>query len=202
MPGTTRDFIEESMIVNGIPVRLVDTAGLRSTEDAIEAEGIERAYDIRSRADIHLFVIDASKPMGEQDQEELSSLNPDKTLVLLNKRDLGTAVTEVSGFRSQAISLTHDEDRTALRAAIGEMLESSSDAEAHAVISERHRTLLTGARDHVSEALSLIEQSGEEAAAPAALSCRLALDGLGTATGRMYHDELLTNVFSRFCVGK
>ena len=90
IPGTTRDTIEEGLILDGFPVRMVDTAGLRETDCVVEKEGVRRTVMQMERADLHLHMLDASRPMDEQDRAQVESLDADRCIIVLNKVDLGT----------------------------------------------------------------------------------------------------------------
>jgi tRNA modification GTPase len=203
LPGTTRDILEETFVLDGIPLRILDTAGLRETECLIEQEGIRRARAHSAAADIALYLIDSSQPVSAEDTEHLARLNPERTVVVLNKADrkitnnrypLSTIqMVETSLITGAGI----DEVKTAISAKLGGI----SHAPAHAVISERHRNLLETARVELIQAREKVAD-GELGAAPAAEHLRAALEALGQVTGRVYHNELLNNIFSRFCIGK
>lgn len=205
-PGTTRDTIEEGLIIDGIPTRLVDTAGLRDAECEVEREGIRRTRVQIGKADIQLYMIDASQPLEPDDREHLRTLKADRSAIVLNKTDLGEVVrpADLPGFKAVPASLVKGMGLESVRAAMVQILESGLDLSAppHAVISERHRQLLQESGEHIDHALALLEQGAPENTVLAAEQVRAALEVIGTATGRVYQDELLSNIFSRFCVGK
>ena len=206
IPGTTRDTIEEGLVLDGFPVRMVDTAGLRETDCVVEKEGVRRAVMQMERADLHLHMLDASRPMDEQDQVQVDSLDPRRCIIVLNKVDLGTKVKgDVLGGRTTVSSSLVRGDgvpdiRRAMAEAIGRLAHAA--AAPHAVISERHRRLLVDALEEVDAAIEQLEPAKEDQAALAASRLRAALESLGMVTGRVYHTELLNSVFNRFCVGK
>ncbi|MFA5689294.1 MAG: tRNA uridine-5-carboxymethylaminomethyl(34) synthesis GTPase MnmE [Kiritimatiellales bacterium] len=202
IPGTTRDVIEEAFILNGIPLRILDTAGLRETGCLIEQEGIRRARVHSGSADITLYLIDLSQPFAGEDQSYLETLNPARTVVVLNKSDKKKSGFRfpMSDFKTVETSLIHGTGKKVLDV-IAEKLGGITNAPAHAVISERHRNLLINARTELELAREQIS-AGEESAVPAAEHLRAALESLGQITGRIYHNELLDNIFSRFCIGK
>ncbi|MDD3276728.1 MAG: tRNA uridine-5-carboxymethylaminomethyl(34) synthesis GTPase MnmE [Kiritimatiellales bacterium] len=204
--GTTRDIIEESFVLDGVPLRILDTAGLRETECLIEQEGIRRARAHSVSADIALYLIDSSQPVSAEDQEHLLKLDPKRTVVVLNKADSRHPNFQfpISNFQSLESSLISGAGVADLKAAIAAKLEAgvNLNAPAHAVISERHRNLLELAKVELISARGQVSEGGEEAAAQAADHLRAALEALGQVTGRVYHNELLDNVFSRFCIGK
>ncbi len=199
--GTTRDSIEEGFVLDGIPLRIIDTAGLRQTDCEIEAEGVRRAEAHGEEAHLSLYLIDASQPLHEEDRVRLEKLDPAKSVVVLNKVDLGNRVPEVGGVET---SLVSGEGVEELKKVLGEKLEKGANlhAPAHAVISERHRHLLLLAHEEARQARAFLNKNIEENAVFAAEHLRSALEYLGQVTGRVYHEELLDNVFSRFCIGK
>ncbi|NQU41554.1 MAG: tRNA uridine-5-carboxymethylaminomethyl(34) synthesis GTPase MnmE [Lentisphaerae bacterium] len=202
LPGTTRDTIEESLIIGGIPIRLTDTAGLRDSSCIVEQEGVTRATDSILQADLVLYLFDASLPVTAIDRSNLGALNPQKTLLIQNKSDLldSPPTSPDPAFETllcSAIEATGiDHIRQSLLARLGHV-----DTAPHAVISERHRALLVQAHRLIAEARQIAAQD-ESFLVPAADALRSALEQLGTITGRTYTDELLDAIFSRFCIGK
>lgn len=204
-PGTTRDFIEEQMVINGYPVRIVDTAGLRQTECEVEGEGVRRARDYVRKADVLIYVLDASREVAEEDRVCLQEKAPSKTLVVINKSDLEHCES-IRSFMTVcpaiSCSLLTGNGLEAIRQAIaGKISSSHAIPQNHAVISERHRRVVVLSRKDIMEAVILLERKQSEVTL-AASHIRSALELLGEVTGRVYHDELLTNIFSRFCIGK
>ncbi len=202
--GTTRDIIEEGLVLDGIPLRILDTAGLREAECEIEREGIRRAREHSAAADIALYLIDSSQPVSLEDAEHLQKLDPARTVVVLNKTDLKNETFDFRLLTFDLIetSLLSGVGLAELRAAISEKLGGISNTPAHAVISERHRDLLIAAREELAAACEKLSGKEDETIAFASEHLRSALEHLGQVTGRTYHDELLDNIFSRFCIGK
>ena len=202
--GTTRDVIEEGFVLDGIPLRILDTAGLREAECEIEREGIRRAREHSAAADIALYLIDSSQPVSPEDAEHLQKLEPSRTIVVLNKTDLKNETFDFRLLTFDLIetSLLSGVGLAELRAAISEKLGGISNTPAHAVISERHRDLLIAAREELAAACEKLSGKEDETIAFASEHLRSALEHLGQVTGRTYHDELLDNIFSRFCIGK
>ena len=205
IPGTTRDTIEERLVLDGIPLRLVDTAGLRETECEVEQEGVRRARAQLQKADLHLHVVDASKTLDDDDRNHLAALKSEKCVVVLNKSDLGRVMLpgHISGMTVVSASLITGTGLDDIRRQITKKLTAGINlsVQPRASISERHRRLLVDAQDEIHEALGLInQQSGDIVLAADRL--RDALEHLGLVTGKVYHDELLASIFSRFCIGK
>jgi tRNA modification GTPase len=206
-PGTTRDTIEESIIIDGIPVRLIDTAGLRATGCEIEQEGIMRSENEIQRADIHLLVLDSSQDLDASLRQRIDrDFNPKRTLVILNKTDLPRRIhcTDFPRHECLETCLLDDVSIDDIRQRVRSRIESDIDFSAppHAVISERHRELLVDASSDLTQAATLLQDDPEGNMVPAATHLRAALEALGTVTGRVYGDELLDSIFSRFCIGK
>jgi len=201
MAGTTRDTIEAGFVLDGIPLRIIDTAGLRETDCEMEAEGVRRAEAHGKEAHLAVYLIDASQPLHEEDRVRLEKLDPEKSVVVLNKVDQGVQIEGVDGVPA---SLLLDEGITELKTAMADALEKGVDLHAppHAVISERHRHLLIEAHKEAKQARAYLNKNVEENAVLAAEHLRSALESLGQVTGREYHEELLDNIFSRFCIGK
>ncbi len=199
--GTTRDTLEEGYVLDGIPLRITDTAGLRETDCEIEAEGVRRAEAHSKEAHLAVYLIDASQPLHEEDRARLEKLDPTKSVVVLNKVDQGKAILDVQGIEASLVNGVGVEE---LKRAMADALEQGADLHAppHAVISERHRNLLIRSHKEARQAREFLNKDVEENAVLAVAHLRAALEFLGEVTGREYHEDLLDNIFSRFCIGK
>ena len=204
VPGTTRDILEEQLVLDGIPLRIVDTAGLRDADCDIEKEGIRRAHKKIEYADINIWVVDGSKSLSIEEESYLSKIDANRCIVAINKNDLGCELTKsnFNGLTSISCGIDNHAGLVSLQEAIIEKLGVTSSTVAHASISERHRILITDVLKELEEALSMLSSNGEDLSAMAAGSVRVALEILGEITGRSYHSDLLENIFGRFCVGK
>jgi tRNA modification GTPase len=204
--GTTRDTIEEGFVLDGIPLRIIDTAGLRETDCEIEAEGIRRAEAHSEEAHLSIYLIDASQPLDDEDRVRLEKLDPERSVVVLNKVDRGNRMSDSELPLPDPVyaSLISGQGVSELKKAMAEALEKGADLQTppHAVISERHRQLLVQSHREARQAREYLNENVEENAVLAAEHLRSALEFLGQVTGRMYHEELLDNIFSRFCIGK
>lgn len=212
-PGTTRDTIEETFSLDGIPVRLVDTAGLRDATCEIEQIGIERTKAVLTRADAVLVVIDSSEPPCDEDARMIVNLPPERTIVVLNKQDLaGQPPTTRNKYTSQTLPTAEVSARTGyglqhLRRLLGEILATDPSAAGggraeHATVSERHRCALNAAGDALHRAAQQLNLGNGPGLILAARDLRDAAESIGLITGRTYTDDLLDLIFSRFCVGK
>lgn len=197
--GTTRDTIEEVINLNGIPLRLVDTAGVREASDRIEAEGIQRTVRQIEAADLLLEVADASQP---RPSEAVLSATAAKHLLVLNKIDLGEHSTW-RGANAIRLSCNQDIGFQELSDAIRDALHFSDvDWGEHAVaINARHQASLQLARTGLLAALVLLEDTASDPEL-AAIDLREALDALGEIPGRVDTEDLLGVIFSSFCIGK
>lgn len=203
-PGTTRDTLEESIIIAGHAVRLVDTAGIRESDCSIEREGVRRSQRELDDADAVIYVMDASQPLCSADRDHLAKLDKRRTILVLNKSDLGQRLVSADfpGFLSQSCSLSTDSSAAAVRVAIKSCLLQITGPEHSTSISERHRQLLQYAVNDVSEVRQLVLARADFELAICACCLRGALEHLGLMTGRTYTDELLDSIFTRFCIGK
>lgn len=204
--GTTRDTLEESLVLAGYPVRLVDAAGVRNTDDPIELEGVRRAQEKALSADLVLLVVDGSKPLDSEDFVAYELCSPEKSLLVVNKSDQaqGCDLTRLDNFRSHVpVSAKHGFGLENLRDAIVDHLNSESGAgadEGVVVTERRHRdALLQG----IASLDNLVGSAREHAPLEClAMDLREALAALGLITGETTPDEILDQIFSRFCIGK
>jgi len=203
IPGTTRDVIEELLVIDGIPIRLVDTAGLRSSECTLEQEGVRRAKNQIEKADINLHIIDSSKALDDDDYKNIASLDPKKTIIVFNKIDLGFKV--ISTFKNhETIQAQVSANKGVVNIKLGIMRKLNvSKYNVHRfAISERHKQLLAASRSDLVEAIEMLKSSDESLVVIAASKIKSALDNIAQAIGRKYNQELLNSIFTRFCIGK
>lgn len=208
IPGTTRDTIEEAVSIRNIPVYLIDTAGIRETEDLVEMIGIERTKEAFNSADLVVFIADASQPLTDEDRDILERLKDRRHMVLLNKTDLGNAVTPtVLGDRSPngdviETCLIKGEGIDKIEDKIEELVYGGQLAQKDSVMvsNVRHEELLRKAGQSISDAAVITEMG--EALDIIEIDIREAYDYLGEIIGETVSDEVLDEVFSRFCLGK
>ncbi len=206
--GTTRDVIEEYVNVRGVPLKLVDTAGIRETSDKVEKIGVERSKKAIEQADLVMLVLNQSEPLTAEDQQLIKLTENKKRIVLLNKVDLPskidfTQLTEKIGKDELlSVSVLKNEGIDKLEEKIAKLffggIENSQTT--IMVTNARHIGLLNQAKDSLDAVLS-----GIEANMPVDLiqiDMTNCWDLLGEITGDSYQDELLTQLFSQFCLGK
>lgn len=198
--GTTRDWLEGAIDIDGIPVRLFDTAGTRNTGDPLELEGMRRTEVVLRSADLVVYLVDAAVGLSPADHEAIGTHGEDRTLRVWNKIDLPSALSCPKEFLP--LSAVTGEGIDHLERAIGErILRGAGSAEGEPLIdSERQRELL-------ARALSSLERfrADREAGVPLdllAVELREALDSLGEITGEVATAEVLERMFASFCVGK
>lgn len=206
-PGTTRDAIELPVEIDGLPVTLIDTAGLRETEDEIEREGVSRARELAAGADLRIFLIAPDAPAPD----DVYDLFETQDLILANKADLGaTPVSRETPTPPHALSLASPEGAAQAAALLkARILAGGADPAAALATRARHREALTSAAEALArfDALAAASEADDAAgliAYPelAAEELRAALAALGEVTGRVGVEALLDIVFSEFCLGK
>lgn len=211
VPGTTRDVLEETLNIRGVPVRLLDTAGLRDTPDLAEQEGVRRSRAAMEEADLLLIVLDGSRPLTPEDRLLLSADHDQKAVIVVNKADLPA---QISHSECQSLRESAPADATVwISAKTGMGLDDLRDAIRHVVL--RHdfepgeTATVTRLRHHTGllkaiEALNRVLESlmGRLPGEFVALDLRGALDALGEITGAITTDDVLDCVFSEFCIGK
>lgn len=204
--GTTRDFIEETVTLSDVRFRFIDTAGLRHTDDTVEALGIERARERIRRAQIVLLLIaePLSKEAVEEQIQSLAVTDDQQLIVLLNKRDLWdtTPLEEYLQSRYPVVSISarSGEGLDSLKALLVSTIGYGSDDDALVVSNIRHYEALVQASDSLQRAISAVH-SGISADLVSE-EVRQVLHHLGTITGEITTDEVLGSIFSKFCIGK
>jgi tRNA modification GTPase len=205
IPGTTRDTVEESLLLKGMPLRLIDTAGIRQTVDPVEVQGVQRAQAKVAGVDLVLLVVDGSLQPDEDDLKALQACDPERTLLVLNKQDLGSCSLPEDFAALPAISICARNAE-----GVDRLLDGVVNFFSHNAGSECRETILLSDRRH-REALLLARSSlerfkftviDEQPSEFGALELREALQSLGEITGETAPEEILEKIFTRFCIGK
>lgn len=203
--GTTRDIIEEQLSIRGVPIRLWDTAGIRSAADEAERIGIERAIAALKTAQVAILLLDASLPLPSDMGELLGNTRPDNRVIALNKSDLLVNEAAQAPAAMELSELLPDETPVFISCKTHEGLERLKeriaalirpDGESAIVTNERHIARLETALGCVNRALAAPD------AELASIDIRSALTALGEITGRTVDDSVIERIFERFCVGK
>ncbi|MBI2935084.1 MAG: tRNA uridine-5-carboxymethylaminomethyl(34) synthesis GTPase MnmE [Chloroflexi bacterium] len=203
IPGTTRDTLEETLNIEGVPFILVDTAGITRTDDPVESLGIERSRKAIEKADLVLIVVDISVPLAGEDHQILGMLDGKEVIVVANKSDLlCRADLSAAAWTVVPTSAVTGAGIAALKAAMvssalgGKVVVS----DALLVSNPRHRDALERACRRLSQALEGLRQTLPDDLVSVDLTG--ALDALGEITGETVQEDLLNTIFSQFCVGK
>ena len=205
--GTTRDILEETIILHGISLCMIDTAGIRDTKDVVEQIGVGRAKEYAKDADLILYVVDSSIPLDENDDEIIGMLQDKKAIVLLNKTDLSIKVSKEElkkrlNHPVVAISAKEEKGIDELEQVIRDMFfqgKISFNDEVY-ITNVRHKTALF----ETMESLTMVEQSISTGMPEDFYSIDLmnAYEALGRIIGESVGEDLVNEIFSKFCTGK
>jgi tRNA modification GTPase len=200
--GTTRDTVEETADVRGIPVIFIDTAGLRETDDHVEAEGVRRSRAALGKAELVLHVLDASGPLTEDDRRLLAEASGRPRVLVLNKADLPSALRLPDGLTGVATSCSSGNGIEAVKDAIEGTVWSGrlASVPSQITVNARHADALRRAQGSMQRAAA--ELRGGSSLELVAIDLRLAADAVGEIVGKTTTDDLLDAIFSQFCLGK
>jgi len=206
VPGTTRDLLAEPVSMGGVPVTLIDTAGARTTDDPVEREGVNRALKARGAADLLLVVLDGSVALTDEDHTLLQETASRPRIVLVNKCDLPAAWSAPAGHSAEdeylSVSAARGDGAADLIGAIARRIGAEPCGESPIISNIRHLELLERAEEKLADTLGEMTEYGqmpEELVLSRIAETRSILEEL---TGRRTTEELLEEIFSRFCVGK
>lgn len=208
IPGTTRDVIDEIITIRGIPVQIMDTAGIRETEDLVEKIGVRRSRETIEQADVVIFLLDVSTGITEEDREIYASIDQERLIVLVNKEDLedkeisAQELEENFGLlRVIRGSVKEETGLDELEQCIEAMVleKSGSDEGMEIMTTLRQKEALLRSRDFIVSALQSLEQVPLECLS---VDIHGAVEALGEITGKSFHEEVLDRIFQEFCIGK
>lgn len=205
--GTTRDTLEEHIRLHGLSLNVVDTAGIRETEDIVEQIGVSKARTVADDADLIIYVVDASCPLDENDETIMEMIRGQKAVVLLNKTDLATVVTEEelsakTGKTVVSISAKEETGIDQLEKTIQKLFyEGELNFNDEVLITNvRHKTALVNALASLKMvAQSIVDEMPEDFLT---IDLMDAYEQLGTIIGEAVEDDLVNEIFSKFCMGK
>ena len=205
--GTTRDTIEEYVNINGITLKLIDTAGIRTTQNEIEKIGIEKSKKMAKEADLVIYIIDASKDLNEDDEEILNIVIPKKTIIILNKIDLVPKIDEkteiIKNFENVIkISALKKEGIQDLYNKITELfnLDVINIDNEIVITNERHKKIIKDAIINLNKSKEALKNNMPIDII--AIGLKDVLTNLGEITGEEASEEIINEIFSRFCLGK
>ena len=203
VPGTTRDVLEEYLNIAGVPLRILDTAGIRHSHDVVEREGVRRTLAAIESADLVLVVLDGSQPLTPEDQRVLDEVSGKNSLAVINKSDLPEKI-ETNGLSMTRVSVSC---RTGaglrdLHQALADVVRKGTIASReHAwAVNQRHKAALEQAKEGLQRALETIKSGLSPEFI--AVDLRGALDSLGLIIGATYTEDILERIFNDFCIGK
>lgn len=213
-PGTTRDTIEEYLNINGLPLRIIDTAGIRESHDMAEKEGVKRSISAMEDADLVIAVIDGSEPLKDEDIEVLGKTKGKNTIIVINKSDLISSEEQkirraevnsaLSSYSSRVINIsaakgdgTEELKDTVFQSSVKNWKEQK---EGVIVTNLRHKIAIQSAYDSLKNGIKAIET--DKPLEIIAIEFREALDRLGEIVGAVTTDDILNRIFSDFCIGK
>ncbi len=208
IPGTTRDMIHEDVVINNSLVRLIDTAGIRFTDDLVEAEGVKRAMDLMKTSDLIIVMTDISEPLSQEDWnllEKVKLIQPEKVILVGNKIDKSKNSNEKSAetnYDTVFISAKNGNNISTLKDIISRKLKLFSDDEREDIIitNQRHYHILERAKTILNQILGNLNTNlGYEFIASDIRELILVLSEM---TGEISSDDILNNIFSNFCIGK
>ena len=205
--GTTRDVLEEQMNLNGITLNIIDTAGIRDTEDVVEKIGVDKAKDYLVNADLIIYVVDSSTPLDENDEKIMEMIKNRTALVLLNKSDLDTVTTEdmIASHLNQKIikvSMKENQGVDELENAIKELFfhgKVELNDEVY-ITNARHKAALSNAKDSLNMVLDSIAMEMPEDFY--SIDLMNTYEELGNILGESLGEDLVNEIFSKFCTGK
>ena len=203
IPGTTRDTVEETVMLGKTKLRLIDTAGIRETDDTVEAIGVERSKQAVENADLVLFVCDGSSPLTEEDQEIIRLCKGhQKTIGLINKTDLGCAVTSADLPFDTVISICAKENQglDALAQIVDEMFTGEAPCDGSILTNTRQADACRRAYDAMNRSMVALNLG----LTPDAVLTDVeeAMEAMGEVTGATVREDITARIFERFCVGK
>jgi tRNA modification GTPase len=204
--GTTRDTIDADWSYEGLLFKLIDTAGLRETEDVIEAEGVKRSQKAFEQADLVVYLKDLSLPLGPEEREEIAGFQKRAAatpfLLIGTKLDLEDTSQEERIDYDLKISALEEQNIEDLKKLMKQRALENKDYDTSSLLvtSSRHRDALQKARENVQRAIEALDQgmTGDFLS----IDLRSALKELGTITGEITNEHVLDSIFSRFCIGK
>ena len=205
--GTTRDTIEEYINLNGIPLKIIDTAGIRETDNEVEKIGIEKSRKAVKEADLIIAIFDGSKPLDNEDDEIINLIKDKTVIIVINKEDIskpnkdvldrlniGKTIINISALKKEGINEIYEE--------IAKMFETDkiTNDSAFAITNLRHKNAIVNAKENVCKAIQTIND--KMPIDVIAIQIKDVLESLGTITGESVTEDIIKDIFAKFCLGK
>jgi tRNA modification GTPase len=206
VPGTTRDVIEEFINIEGVPVKIIDTAGIRATQDVVEKIGVEKSKEKINEADLIILMLDLSRELDEEDKEIIEYIKDKKYIVLLNKSDLDGKISRESINNLNSKYIIETSAKTGyglqrLKECIKELFFKGEVKSTDVLITNtRHKEALIKAQRNCIQALDALENT--LAIDLASIDIRNAWSSLGEITGDTLEEDIIDKIFAEFCLGK
>lgn len=206
VPGTTRDVIEEYISLDGVPIKIIDTAGIRETEDVVEKIGVEKSKEKIIEADLIIFMMDLSRELDDEDKEIMDYIRDKKYIVLLNKSDLENKVVKEDLINLNQKYIIESSAKTGkgldeLKDFIKELFFNGEVKNQDIIITNaRHKEALIRAKESLSAALDILNNT--LAIDLSSIDIRNAWSKLGEITGDTLEEDIIDKIFSEFCLGK
>ena len=200
--GTTRDIVEGTIIINGVKLDLIDTAGIRKTDDIVESIGVNKSLETINKADLILLVLNNNEELSEYDKEIIDNIKNKKHIIIINKIDLETKLEEINDNNIVKISALNNKGIEELKNKITEMynLEEIESKDATYLTNARGLSLLRQAEEVIKEVNKGIND--QEQIDMIEIDLKRIWELLGEITGETYQEELINQLFSQFCLGK
>lgn len=204
--GTTRDSIEEFVTIKGLPIKIIDTAGIRDSDNVVEKIGIDKSKEIANQSDIIIAVFDGSKKIDEEDREIINIIQNKRAIIVINKTDLPTEIEEKELLRLNKkiikISVKENKGIEEIYNEIDSIYNKNNDIIDNEIVvtNIRHKTLIIEAEKNIKEAIDVVEKNMPiDIIASYIKEC---LEKLGEITGDSVSENIINEIFSKFCLGK
>ena len=200
--GTTRDIVEGSIVLNGVEIKLIDTAGIRKTDNIVEKIGVEKSYKAIDESDLTLFVLDNSRKLSKEDEEIFKNIRDKKILIIVNKSDESNKL-DISKFKNYEIIYTSTKEDNGIESLKNKIIEmfnlGNLELNDYTYLSNSRQISIL--KESMNIANDVLKKSNEEVDL-LEIDIKLLWEKLGEILGETYKDDLLDEIFSKFCLGK
>ena len=200
--GTTRDIVEGSIVLNGVEIKLIDTAGIRKTDNIVEKIGVEKSYKAIDESDLTLFVLDNSRKLSKEDEEIFENIRDKKILIIVNKSDESNKL-DISKFKNYEIIYTSTKEDNGIESLKNKIIEmfnlGNLELNDYTYLSNSRQISIL--KESMNIANDVLKKSNEEVDL-LEIDIKLLWEKLGEILGETYKDDLLDEIFSKFCLGK